>query len=208
MAFSKKILLDTTPELAANSAISLRRAKAAGPARPNVSWLSGTSRIIVYFARVYRVRAWFGFVRSALLLAVVKCIVLSCQAMPCLCCFLRVTSKPMHLPSDKQQQGPCRHSRVTLVRFFFAFDCRAHQAHFLPRGYMGKEAVKFVNRLGDIAGESGRIPKGAFVRWAMQLLSVLVQRGNAEIVRRSGLVISREQGLRYDAGVAVPVLMS
>ena len=44
MAFSMKILLDTTPVLAANSAISLRRAKAAGPARPNVSWLSGTNR--------------------------------------------------------------------------------------------------------------------------------------------------------------------
>ena len=29
---------------------------------------------------------------------------------------------------------------------------------------MGKEAVKFVNRLEDIAAESGRIPKGAFVR--------------------------------------------
>ena len=32
---------------------------------------------------------------------------------------------------------------------------------------MGKEAVKFVNRLEDIAAESGRIPKGAIVRWAM-----------------------------------------
>ena len=52
-------------------------------------------------------------------------------------------------------------------------------------GYMGKEAVKFVNRLGDIAAESGRIPKGAFVRWAMQLLSVTVQRGNAEMYRIS-----------------------
>ena len=30
--------------------------------------------------------------------------------------------------------------------------------------YMFKEAVKFVNRLGDIAAESGRIPKGACVR--------------------------------------------
>ena len=75
--------------------------------------------------------------------------------------------------------------------------------------YIGKEeAVKFVNPLGDIAAESGRIPKGEFVRLAMQLLSVTVQRGNAEIFRRSGLVISREQGLRYDAGFAVPVLMS
>ena len=75
-------------------------------------------------------------------------------------------------------------------------------------GYMGKEAVKFVDRLGDIAAEAGRIPTDAFVRWAMQLLSVTVQRGNAEMYRRSGLVMSREQGLRYDAGFAVPVLMS
>ena len=49
---------------------------------------------------------------------------------------------------------------------------------------------------------------GAFVRWAMQLLSVTVQRGNAEIYRRSGLVISHEQGLCYAAGFAVPLLMS
>ena len=40
-----------------------------------------------------------------------------------------------------------------------------------------------------------------------QLVS-LVQRGNAEMYRRSGLVISREQGVRYDAGFAVAVLMS
>ena len=45
MAFSKEILFDTTPELAANSAISLRRTKAAGQARPNFSWLSGTNRL-------------------------------------------------------------------------------------------------------------------------------------------------------------------
>ena len=75
-------------------------------------------------------------------------------------------------------------------------------------GYMGKEAVKFVNRLGDIAAESGRSPKGAFVRWATQLLSVAVQLGNAEMCRRRWVIISREQGTRYDAGFAVPVLMS
>ena len=34
---------------------------------------------------------WFGFVRSALLLAVGTCVVLSFEAMPGLCCFLRVT---------------------------------------------------------------------------------------------------------------------
>ena len=43
---------------------------------------------------------------------------------------------------------------------------------------------------------------------AMRLLSVTVQRGNAEMYRRSALVISRGQGLRYDAGFAVAVLMS
>ena len=31
---------------------------------------------------------------------------------------------------------------------------------------------------------------------------------NDNLCRRSGLVISREQGLRYNAGFAVPVLMS
>ena len=69
---------------------------------------------------------------------------------------------------------------------------------------MGKEAVKFVIGLGDIAAESGRIPKGGFVRWETQLK---VQRGNAEMYRRNGLVISRDQGLRSDDGLAVLVLM-
>ena len=44
------------------------------------------------------------------------------------------------------------------------------------------------------------------MRWAMQLLSVTVQRGNAEMYA-GVVIISREQGLRYDAGFAVPVLM-
>ena len=57
-------------------------------------------------------------------------------------------------------------------------------------GYMGKEEVKFVNRLRDIAAESGRIPKGANVRWTVQLLSVTVQRGISEMYRWSGLTIS------------------
>ena len=73
---------------------------------------------------------------------------------------------------------------------------------------MGKEAVQFMNRLGHIAAESGRIPKGAFGRWAMQLLSVKVQKVNAEMHRWSGLVISHEQRVHFDAGFAVPVLMS
>ena len=54
---------------------------------------------------------------------------------------------------------------------------------------MSKEAVKFVNRLGDIAAESGRIPKGELLRCALQLLSVTAQRQNAEMYHWSGLII-------------------
>ena len=43
------------------------------------------------FVRVCRVGVWFGFVGSALPLAVVTCIVYSFEAMPGLCCFLCVT---------------------------------------------------------------------------------------------------------------------
>ena len=43
------------------------------------------------FVRVYRVGVRFGFFRFALLLADGICMVLSFEAMPGLCCFLRVT---------------------------------------------------------------------------------------------------------------------
>ena len=46
--------------------------------------------------------------------------------------------------------------------------------------------AQFVNHLGDIVAESGRIPKGAFVRWAMQLLPVTVPSGNAEMLAGVG----------------------
>ena len=65
-----------------------------------------------------------------------------------------------------------------------------------------------MNPLAEIAAESGRIAEGAFVCWAMQLLSVTVQRGDAEMHPRRGLVSSLRQGLRNDADFAVPVLMS
>ena len=77
-----------------------------------------------------------------------------------------------------------------------------------PRGIMGKEAVRFVNCLGRIAAEIGYMPKGVFVRCAMQLLSVTVQRRSAKMHRRSGQGISREQGLRYVACFVAPVLMA
>ena len=48
-------------------------------------------RIILSLAQVCRIGVWFGFVGSALLLAVGTCVILSFEAMPGLCCFLRVT---------------------------------------------------------------------------------------------------------------------
>ena len=63
-------------------------------------------------------------------------------------------------------------------------------------GNMGEEALKFVNRLKDIAAESCHTLKGAFVRWAMQLLSVTVQRGNTEMYRRSGFLAGAGFALR------------
>ena len=58
----------------------------------------------------------------------------------------------------------------------------------------------------------GRITKGAFVRLAVQLQFPGAvsdsAAGNAEMYHRSGLIIWREQGLLYDAGSAVPLLMS
>ena len=77
-------------------------------------------------------------------------------------------------------------------------------------GYMGKAALgfKFAGRLGEAAAGSGRISKSAFVRWAMQVLSVALQKGNADMYRAFGLVISREQGSRFDPGHEIPVLQS
>ena len=45
------------------------------------------------------------------------------------------------------------------------------------------------------------------MRWAMQLPLDSMQRRNAELSRRSGLAILREQDMRY-ADFAVPVSMS
>ena len=50
----------------------------------------------------------------------------------------------------------CQIMLLFLVRTIYGWD-------------VGNEAVKFVNRLGDVATESGRIPKGAFVCWGVQL---------------------------------------
>ena len=58
--------------------------------------------------------------------------------------------------------------------------------------YMGKTGLRFWNSLRDnvAAAENRRILKGELVWWAMQVLPVSVQRGNAELYCRSGLGIS------------------
>ena len=75
-------------------------------------------------------------------------------------------------------------------------------------GYMGEAALKFVDRLASVAAESGRIPKAAFMRWALQVMSVALQKGNADMYRRFGVVLSREEGVRYDPGYDIAVLQS
>ena len=57
----------------------------------DAAWGVTNCRIILSFARVCRIGVWFGFVGSALLLAVGTCVALSCEAMRGLCSFLRVT---------------------------------------------------------------------------------------------------------------------
>ena len=81
---------------------------------------------------------------------------------------------------------------------------------------MGQVAVRLAKRLGDTAAESGRLPKGALVRWAMKLLPVLVQinrHHSREFTwdippeRFARPIILLEQGMSYNAGYAVQVLM-
>lgn len=49
----------------------------------------------------------------------------------------------------------------------------------------------------------GRVPELALVRRAMQLLSAAVRRGTSQVYSGNGLVVSREQGMRYDVGFIV-----
>ena len=61
--------------------------------------------------RVCRVGVWFGFIRSALLLAVGTCIVLSFEAMLGLCCFLRVTPRNTRAITPSKVRRRCYTAR-------------------------------------------------------------------------------------------------
>lgn len=125
-----------------------------------------------------------------------------------------------HAPNASYANRSCRltgciaEDMEKAKRLKFRTDVPDHvQFDFVPFavescGYMGKAALQFVDRLAGIAAESGRISKAAFTRWALQVLSVTLQKGNAEMYRRFGVVIAREEGIRFDTGYEVPVLQS
>ena len=97
-AFGPALAYRMTSQDGDGSTIQTRTPTSAHPTRHTVN-----CRIIVCFARVYRVGVWFRFVGSALLLAVIACIVLSFEAMPCLpwvCFFSRVTHGKCMSPGD------------------------------------------------------------------------------------------------------------
>ena len=112
--------------------------------------------------------------------------VLSCSSMPWLLPFIfcmltstAVRSRLLEMPAASENQTCPQLLRMCSQSVPFAVE------------YMGMEAVRIVNRLGDNTAKSGRIAKYVFVLWSMQLLSVTVQRGNAEMYHWSGLVISK-----------------
>ena len=81
-----------------------------------------------------RVGVWFGFVRFALVLAVGTCIVLSFEAMPGLCCFLRVT------PCESRrglQYGPATYAPQCSVQVMHAFRIRRMKRCLLGHRYAG-----------------------------------------------------------------------
>lgn len=79
---------------------------------------------------------------------------------------------------------------------------------------MGSSAVHFMGQLSSIANGSGRISKGAFVRWAERLSSL--QKGIAEMCRKIRAAdLSRAKlayhecyiGVFHETGMDVPVLV-
>ena len=97
--------------------------------------------------------------------------------------------------------GKQRHASTGFPRAFTAGRKRVLNVN-IQEGSIGDDSL-----LRDHVEKSEFAPSNvAFPRWKMSTLRCRERTGKE--YRRSGLVISREQGLRYDAGFAVPVLMS
>lgn len=60
---------------------------------------------------------------------------------------------------------------------------------------MGQVALMFMPDSGNDASAIQRILKGVFVSRATQLTSIALQKGIAEMYRRSGMVLSQEHGI-------------
>ena len=72
--------------------------------------------------RVCRVGVWFGFVRSALLLAVGMCAVLSFGALPGLSCVLRVTHHDINTRAVRPVSycKPCEREMTSPLRLYIS----------------------------------------------------------------------------------------
>ena len=69
------------------------------------------------------------------------------------------------------------------------------------------KSLSFIKGLANQPWCNHRIHLLVSVHWAINLLSVSVHRGNAELYCRSGMVISCKQDKRYDADSALPTIM-
>ena len=88
-------------------------------------------RIILSFARVCRVGVWFDFGETALLLAVGTCIVLSFEAMPGLCCFLRVTQQ--RLTQDHVLKSLCCYAVPDAIIYWHIADIHSIRTVLIER---------------------------------------------------------------------------
>lgn len=59
--------------------------------------------------------------------------------------------------------------------------------------------------LGDIASATECSAKNVLSQWVMQMFSDALQKHSAEMYRRLRLVLSRQQGIRDDPGLDLPV---
>jgi hypothetical protein len=80
------------------------------------------------------------------------------------------------------------------------FVALAHESH----GRMGKEALKLLQDLGEVAASNGRVSKRAFVLAALCKLSVALAKGNGRMYTTACFTVSRALGHDYVPGDAVP----
>ena len=63
-------------------------------------------------------------------------------------------------------------------------------------GRLGKEAARFLGKLGDIAALEGRMTKAAFARTAHRRISCAIVRGNASVCNKREAWPGPKRGIR------------